>query len=127
MRFCQAVCTVSFPIFIDAKLILNSLKNIGFDHVFEVARASDILSLLKRELFIMKDYKEAPVISNVCPACVELICSRYHSLADNLLDFLPPLGVAAKLAREEAREKSGLPTGTLACFIFRPVPQRCSK
>ena len=102
----------------------NSLKNIGFDHVFEVARASDILSLLKRELFIMKDYKEAPVISNVCPACVELICSRYHSLADNLLDFLPPLGVAAKLAREEARGKSGLPDGDIGVFYLSPCPAK---
>ena len=113
-----------FPHIYDAKLILNSLKNIGFDHVFEVARASDILSLLKRELFIMKDYKEAPVISNVCPACVELICSRYHSLADNLLDFLPPLGVAAKLAREEAREKSGLPDGDIGVFYLSPCPAK---
>ena len=113
-----------FPHIYDAKLILNSLKNIGFDHVFEVARASDILSLLKRELFIMKDYKEAPVISNVGPACVELICSRYHSLADNLLDFLPPLGVAAKLAREEAREKSGLPDGDIGVFYLSPCPAK---
>lgn len=72
----------------------------------------------------MKDYKEAPVISNVCPACVELICSRYHSLADNLLDFLPPLGVAAKLAREEARGKSGLPDGDIGVFYLSPCPAK---
>lgn len=112
-----------FPHIDTPELTLNAMKNIGFDHVYEVARASDLLSMVKREEFIMGEVKK-PAISVVCPACVELILTRYHVLKDNLLDHLPPLELAAKQARAEAREISGLPDNEIGVFYVSPCPAK---
>ncbi|MEG1527850.1 MAG: [Fe-Fe] hydrogenase large subunit C-terminal domain-containing protein [Clostridia bacterium] len=112
-----------FPHLDDPDLILNGLYNIGFDHVYETARASDLLSLIKRETFIMGDCK-TPAISTVCPACVELILTKYQCLKDNLVTHLPPLVLAAKEARAEARELSGLPDSEIGVFYISPCPAK---
>lgn len=112
-----------FPHINSPKLIFNSMRNIGFDHAYEVARAADILSILKREMFIADDYKP-PIISDICPACVELILTRYPSLKEHLIDFLPPIGLAAKLAREEAKELSGLTDSEIGVFYISPCPAK---
>lgn len=110
-----------FPHLNEPELVLNSLRSIGFDYVFEVARAADMLTLLKREMFIVGDVK-TPVISTVCPACVELILTRYQNLRDNLIDLMPPLLLSAKMAREEARELSGLKDEEIGVFYLSPCP-----
>ena len=97
-----------FEHIVDPEIILNSLKNIGFDHVYEVARAADILSVKKREAFVCDEVNK-PLISTACPACVELILTRYQCLKGNLSTQLPPLALAAKLAREEAHALANLP------------------
>ncbi len=112
-----------FPHISDPDLIINALKNVGFDYVYETARASDLLSMLKREMFIMGDCK-LPVISTVCPACVELILTKYHCLKDNLIDHLAPLCLAAKEAREEARQLSGLADEDIGVFYITPCPAK---
>lgn len=112
---------VQFQHIFDPEVILNSLKNIGFDYVYEVSRASDILSVLKREMFVIDEVNK-PVISTVCPACVELILTRYQTLKGNLSYHLPPLALSAKLAREEAKRKCGLPDSSIGVFYLSPCP-----
>lgn len=113
-----------FPHIFSPQLVLNSLKNIGFDHVYEVARASDILAIIMREKFVMKEFEHMPAINNNCPACVDLIQKRFPTLIDNLIDLLPPALLAAKLAREEAREISGLPDEDIGVFYISPCPAK---
>lgn len=110
-----------FPHLFTPELILNALHNIGFDYVYEEARASDILSMLKREMFVAEDIN-SPVISTVCPSCVQLILNRYHSLEDNLIDHLAPLCLAGKEARAIAKEMSGLTDEEIGVFYLSPCP-----
>ncbi len=110
-----------FPHLFTPELILNALHNIGFNYVYEEARACDLLSMLKREMFVCEDVK-GPVISTVCPACVQLILSKYQSLEDNLIDHLAPLCLAGKEARCKARELSGLSDKDIGVFYISPCP-----
>lgn len=118
-----SVFYAQFPHINEPELVLNSLHNIGFDYVFEVARAADMLSLLKREMFIMGDVK-TPVISTVCPACVELILTKYQCLRDNLIDDLPPLLLSAKMARDEVKKLTGLKDKDIGVFYLSPCPAK---
>lgn len=106
-------------------LVVNALHLLGFDSVYEVARAADIVSKFTRELLVKSNGKKT-YISTACPACVELIQLRFHSLRDNFLPFLPPVEIAAKLAREEAEAKTGLKGSDIGIFFISPCPSKVS-
>ncbi|HHV74067.1 MAG TPA: 4Fe-4S binding protein [Thermoanaerobacterium sp.] len=99
--------------------ILTSLQSCGFDEVFEVAYAADIVSYITRNIVKTKDYKR-PIISSACPAIVRLIQQRFPSLMDNILDIMPPVEVAGKIARDEAKKKTGLKDEEIGVFFVSP-------
>ncbi|AEF17618.1 MULTISPECIES: [Fe-Fe] hydrogenase large subunit C-terminal domain-containing protein [Thermoanaerobacterium] len=99
--------------------ILASLQSCGFDEVFEVAYAADIVSYITRNIVKTKDYKK-PIISSACPAIVRLIQQRFPSLMDNILDIMPPVEVAGKIARDEAKKKTGLSDEEIGVFFISP-------
>lgn len=112
-----------FPNVQKPEIITNALKNIGFDDVFEVARGADIVSELTRRKLAEKDCPR-PLISTACPVCVQLILMRFHDLAGNLLDILPPLEISAKMARERALRKTGLKSEQIGVFFISPCPAK---
>lgn len=103
----------------DINIVLNGLKRIGFDSVYEVARAAEIVTIASKDLMYQKKL-HYPVISSACPAVVRLIRVRFPSLIKNLLPLLSPMDVAAKLAKKEAQEKTGLPLHQIGAFFITP-------
>lgn len=99
--------------------ILASLKTCGFDEVFEVAYAADIVSYITRIIIKTKNFKR-PIISSACPAIVRLIQQRFPSLIDNILDIMPPVEVAGKIAKDEAKNKTGLSDEEIGVFFISP-------
>ena len=87
----------------DVDIILQGLLDIGFDDVFEVAQAAEFVSEYTR-LYLKTPGIKKPVISSACPAVVRLISLRYPYLRDNLMPILPPIEVAAMMARKKAKE-----------------------
>ena len=112
-----------FPKIDDPARVLDGLKRIGFDDVFEVARGADIATALTKRKFERKEVPQ-PCISTACPVCVELILMRFQSLRENLLDVLPPVDIAAKLAREEAVKKTGYRPEEIGIFFLSPCPAK---
>lgn len=103
----------------DIDFVLNGLRNLGFNDVFEVSRAAEIVSDATRQL--MNDGKlKKPVISSACPAVVRLIRVRFPDLCDNVLPLKSPMETAAILAREEAMKKTGLPSEKIGVFFLSP-------
>lgn len=98
--------------------ILKGLLGIGFDHVFEVARAAEIVTMATSKYLKNPDIKK-PVISSACPAIVRLIQIRFPSLIDRLLKIKSPMEIAAVLARNEAIEK-GIPPEKIGVFFISP-------
>ncbi|MCT4595474.1 MAG: 4Fe-4S dicluster domain-containing protein [Anaeromicrobium sp.] len=104
--------------------ILGALKLIGFDHVYEVSRGADVVSNFTREY--IKNANITPLISSSCPAIVRLIRIRFPSLIDNLIPIESPMEVAAKLARQKAKEETGLSDEDIGVFFISPCPAKVS-
>ena len=110
----------------DVDYVLDGLLRIGFDDVFEVSKAAELVSAYTR-LYLKTDGIKKPIISSACPVVVRLIGLRFPSLSDNVLHMLPPMEVAARLARERALKNNPelKPEDIGVCFIS-PCPAKVS-
>lgn len=107
----------------DIDYVLSGLKEIGFDDVFEVSRAAELVSEATRKLMVAGKVKR-PAISSACPAVVRLIRVRFPDLCDHVLPLKSPMETAAALAKKEAAEKTGLPLEKIGCFFLTPCPAK---
>lgn len=99
--------------------ILTALKMCGFDHVFEVARAAEVIT--NETIKIIKEGKfPKPLISSACPAVVRLIQVRFPSLIDNILKLESPMEVAAKIAKDEVSRDNKIPREDIGVFFITP-------
>ena len=110
----------------DIDYVLGGLLAIGFDDVFEVSKAAELVSAYTR-LYLKTDGVKKPAISSACPVVMRLIALRFPSLNDNIIHMLPPLEVAARLARERALKNHPelKPSDIGVCFIS-PCPAKAS-
>lgn len=104
-------------------LIICGLKKIGFDEVMEVSIGAELSSDATRRIMKEGSIKK-PVISTACPAILQLILLKYHSLTDNLLNLLAPVDIVAKLSRENAIKKTGLKPEEIGIFFISPCPAK---
>lgn len=110
----------------DIDYIVSGLYRCGFDEVFEVARAAELVSELTRQ-YMHRDNIKKPVISSACPVIVRLISVRFPSLLDNVLPILPPVELAARMARKEAKKKHPELKDEDICVLFiSPCPAKVS-
>ena len=92
----------------DVDIVLNALIEMGFDEVYEVAKAAELVSDATRKI-LRENKLPKPIISSACPAVTRLIRVRFPTLIDNILPLNAPVELAARLAKEEAVKKTGLP------------------
>lgn len=104
-------------------LALTALLRLGFDDVFEVAQAAELVSENTREL-MRSDSLPKPLISSACPAVVRLIRVRFPDLCDHVLPEKTPMEVAARLARQRAVRKTGLPPEAISVTFITPCPAK---
>lgn len=109
----------------DPNYVLTGLKSLGFDDVFEVSKGAELVSEATRLILSMKK-KKLPVISSACPAVVRLIRVRFPNLIENVLDLNAPMEEAARLARIEAKEKTGLDDKEIGVFFISPCTAKIS-
>ena len=110
----------------DIDYIISGLLRCGFDDVFEVAKAAEIISEMTRQYMKRPDIKK-PVISSACPAIVRLISIRFASLLDNVLPILPPVELAARMAKERAKRRHpGLKDKDICAIFISPCPAKVS-
>jgi len=107
----------------DIDYILAGLLELGFDDVFEVAKAAELVSEITRHKLQHSELKK-PVISTACPAVVRMIKVRFPELMDHLLEVNAPVEVAAKIARKEAVKKTGLAPERIGIFFISPCPAK---
>ena len=110
----------------DIDCVLSGLLNIGFDDVFEVSKAAELVSAYTR-LYLKTDGINKPAISSACPVVMRLIALRYPSLNDNIIHMLPPMEVAARLARERAlKNHPELKAEDIGVCFISPCPAKAS-
>lgn len=107
----------------DVNIVLNALLLMGFDDVFEVSAAAEIVSEATRS-YITEHEDQLPIISTACPSVVRLIRVRFPNLIPHLLPLNPPIEVAAILAVEKAMRETGLPREKIGIIFISPCPSK---
>ncbi len=106
--------------------IIKGLLDLGFDEVFEVACAAELVSAYARKYINRTDIKK-PVISSACPAITRIISMNYPYLCENIMPILPPVDIAAMLAREKVMEEHPeLSDGDIGIIFISPCPAKVS-
>ncbi len=107
----------------EADIVLNGLLKMGFDDVFEVARAAEYVSDATRRI-LQTESISRPVISSACPAVSKLIRVRFPQLIEHVLPLNAPIEYAAHMAKNEAVEKTGLKREDIGCIFITPCPAK---
>ncbi len=106
--------------------VIRGLIELGFDDVFEVACAAELVSAYTR-LYIKRNDVKKPVISSACPTITRMISMNYPFLCENIMPILPPVDIAAYLAREKAKkEHPELTDDDIGIIFISPCPAKVS-
>ena len=110
----------------DIDYVLQGLIDIGFDDVVEVSQAAELVSAYTR-LYLKNESVIKPVISSACPVVLRLISLRYPMLKEHIMQMLPPMEVAARMARDKAkREHPELKDEDICVCFISPCPAKVS-
>ncbi len=110
----------------DVDYVLDGLLKLGFDDVFEVSAAAELVSAYTRK-YLKTESITKPAISSACPVVTRLIALRFRSLMDNIIHMLPPMEVAADLARQKAkREHPEFSDDEIGVCFISPCPAKAS-
>lgn len=107
----------------DVNLVLTALILSGFDDVYEVSGGAELVSAATRR-YLREHPENKPYISTACPTIERLIRVRFPNLIPHLLPILPPMEVAAILARRRAMEKTGLTADKIGIIFISPCPSK---
>ena len=106
--------------------IIRGLRDLGFDDVFEVACAAELVSAYTR-LYIKRSDVPKPVISSACPTISRMISMNYPFLIDRVMPILPPVDIAAFLAHEHAKAAHPeLKEEEIGIVFISPCPAKVS-
>ena len=110
----------------DVDYVLDGLLKLGFDDVFEVSAAAELVSAYTRK-YLKTDSITKPAISSACPVVTRLIALRFRSLMDNIIHMLPPMEVAADLAKKKAKkEHPEFSDDEIGVCFISPCPAKAS-
>jgi iron only hydrogenase large subunit-like protein len=107
----------------DINIVLTALKKMGFDDVYEVSGAAELVSEMSRK-YVSEHKEHWPIISTACPSVVRLIQVRFPNLIEHLLTICAPVDLAASIAKDKAMEKTGLPREKIGVIFISPCPAK---
>jgi len=110
---------------VEPERVLAGLLHVGFDDVFEVAYAAEILSGQIRKLLQDPD-RPKPLLSSSCPAIVRLIQVRFPEFIGHIAPVVSPMTLAARMARKQKAEELGIPGEEIGIFFISPCPGKVS-
>jgi hypothetical protein len=86
----------------DTDYLLQGLLDLGFNEVYEVGKAAEMVTDYTRTYMHRMGMSHAPFISTACPVVVRLISLRFPTLRNKMVPISPPIELAGKLAKERA-------------------------
>lgn len=110
----------------DPNIVLTALLDLGFDAVYEVSGAAELISEVSRS-YVRQHKEQWPWISTACPSVVRLIRVRFPNLIDHLLPIMAPVELAASLARQKAVKESGLDPSEIGVVFISPCPAKVTE
>ncbi len=110
----------------DIDYVVQGLYDIGFDYVYEVSRAAEIVSEYTRR-FLKNNNLPKPVISSACPVILRLISLRFPSLSGHVVPIMSPMEVAAINAKKIVlSEHPELNEEDIGIAFISPCPAKVS-
>jgi iron only hydrogenase large subunit-like protein len=106
--------------------ILAAFLQLGFDDVFEVALAAEIVSFIVHQYLQTKKY-DKPMLSSACPAVLRLLQIKFPDLLDRVIPVITPMEVAAQMAKEEAVRETGFSPEEIGTFFISPCPAKVTE
>ncbi|MGA9117579.1 MAG: [Fe-Fe] hydrogenase large subunit C-terminal domain-containing protein [Bacteroidota bacterium] len=103
--------------------ILVALRGIGFNDAWDVACASESVSIAIEE-YLKTVPAPRPLISPFCPAIVRLIQIRYPNLLEHLIPIESPMEIAAREAKRRAMKEHGLKESEIGAVYITPCPSK---
>lgn len=119
VALCSSVVYSQFRRVLPPGQVLNAIKSLGFDDVFQESVGADALTIAVNELLKSKKL-EKPVISNSCPSIIKLIQILFPSLIANVSPLLPPMEIAAKMVRDKVSRSKNIPADQIGIFLITP-------
>lgn len=104
-------------------ILLNCLKQIGFNDSYDVACASESVSIAIQE-YLDTNKGPRPLISPFCPSIVRLIQVRYPNLLDHLIPIESPMEIAAREAKHLKMKELGLKEKEIGVIYITPCPAK---
>ena len=102
-----------------------ALRQVGFDHIMDVAFAAEVVSEKIKEILREKN-NDAPLISSACPAVVRLIQVKFPGLIPQLIPLESPMELAGRLAKIYGARDTGLPLEQIGTFFLTPCSAKAS-
>lgn len=112
-----------FPSDVPPGQILKALGRVGFDRVFDVAKACDWGALAIR-MFLRAHTGPWPVVSSFCPAVVRLIQVKYPDLVDRVLPLELPREITAREAKKKLSQELGVDHEEIEAAYITPCPAK---
>ncbi len=106
-----------YPSDYSATQVLDAVRQIGFDEVFEVEQTVDFMKEAYQS--IAEGNSSRPLISSYCPAVVRLIQVQYPSLTGQIMRLKAPHDIAALYLRI-SKEKEGVDPDKISIYYVTP-------
>jgi iron only hydrogenase large subunit-like protein len=110
---------------VEPERVLAGLLHLGFDDVFEVAFAAEIVSARIRKLLQNPD-RPKPMLSSSCPVIVRLIQVRFPEFIPNIAPVISPMTLAARMMKSQKSAELGIPESDIGAFFITPCPGKVS-
>lgn len=107
----------------DMNKVMNGLYQLGFDFVFDVAYAADLITQIQKKR-VEEEGHPKPLISVYCPAVIRLIQMRFPTLIDHISRLESPSEVAARIARRKVEAMTGLSQEEIGVFYLTECPAK---
>ena len=104
--------------------LVNSLKQIGIDYVFDTVYSADLTIMEEGSEFIER-FKERekhkwPMFTSCCPGWIRFVKSQYPELVDNLSTAKSPQQMFGAMAKTYIARKLGLDPSKIFCISIMP-------
>ncbi len=111
-----------FPEIYDMNTVYNALLELGFDEVYDVAHAAELLSVYENKI-LDKASLNKPLISTYCPVITRLIQIKFPALIDNIIKLESPMEIAARAVKKRLVSQGYAPEDIGVIYIT-PCPAK---
>lgn len=108
----------------DINRMMNTFLRLGFNEVYDGARAADVISAHLADYLSDADADLKPLLSTYCPAVTRLIQIRYPALIDSIMRIESPAEVGARQVRKSVKERLGLNDEEIGVFLITECPAK---